>query len=484
MQSTGLKFMIISSASMLVLAACGGGNSSSPSNVTTPPPVSTAPPQTIISGPITGFGSVIVNGRRYGIDNATIRIEGRAGGQADLKVGQVVTMKASQDDDGDWEASEVSFNDLVQGPIESIDLTRNRIVVLGQTVVIRAATSFDEEISPSSLEGLMVGDFVQVSGQINGGGNIVATQIELSDETSVFEITGHVSGLNRGAMTFRVRGQNVDYSGAELVDFDGDIANGNRVEIEGSEVTGGVFMATLVTYQQKADEIDSGTLADIKGVITEFTSAQDFMIGDIAIQSDNETEFENCQASDLGVDVEVHVKGVYDENEVVQADEIECEFDANLKVESTVDAIDSAAGTFTVFGVDFAVNEDTAYQDKSESADQMFNLADVTVGDFVTVKAYEADDGTLIVKKLELDDAEEEHSVTGPVDTVGADSLVILGIDILTDSETEFESADDMEIDALTFFDQVMVDDLVEAEGLRTETDALAADEVEFEDED
>ncbi len=478
-----LKQLSIVSTSILALTACGGGDSAS----STAPPTTIAPPApvtTIVSGPITGFGSVIVNGQRYGIDNASIRIEGRAGGQADLKVGQVVTMKATQDDDGEWEASEVSFNDLVQGPIESISLTNNRMVVLGQTVVVRASTSFDEDISPSSLEGLMVGDFVQVSGQINGGGNIVATQVELSDDTQVFEITGNVSGLNRGAMTFRIRGQDVDYSGAELLDFDGDISNGNRVEIEGSEVTSGVFMATSVQFQDKDDEIESGTLADIKGVITDFTSAQDFKIGEISIRSDDATIFENCMASDLEVDVEVHVKGTYDENEVVLAEEIECEIDANLEVESTVDAVDSEAGTLTVFGVDFMVNEDTAYQDKSETADQMFNLSNVGVGDFVTVKAYEDTDGTLIVKKLELEDAENEHSVTGPVDTVGTDSLVILGIDVLTDAETEFEDSDDMEIDGATFFGQVMMGDLVEAEGQRTETDQLAADEVEFETED
>ncbi len=482
MQSARLKFLALTSVSLIVLGACGGGSSSSP---TTPPASTTPPPSvTIVSGPITGFGSVIVNGTRYETDNAQFRIEGRTGNQSDLKVGQIVTLKATQDDDGDWEASEVSFNDMVQGPIESINLTNNRMVVLGQTVVVRASTSFDEEISPGSLEGLMVGEFVQVSGQLNGAGNIVATQIERSDDTTSFEITGHVSGLNRGVMTFRIRGQEVDYSGAELVDFTGDIANGNRVEIEGTELQNGVFSATRVEYQAKNENIDSGTQADIKGVITEFTSAQDFKIGEIAIQSDSDTVFENCQASDLALDVEVHVKGEFDENDVVQADEIECEFEANIKVESTVDAVDSTAGTLTVFGVDFTVNEDTAFQDKSMTGDQMFNLDNVMVGDFVTVKAYEAEDGSLLVRKLELEDADEEHSVTGPVDTVGADSLVILGIDILTDAETEFESAEDMMIDAMTFFDQVMVDDLVEAEGMRTEADQLAADEVEFEDED
>ncbi len=485
MARTYSKVLLLASAGALILAGCGGGSGSS-----TPPPTGTVPPPPPpsgtsgkVTGPIDGFGSVIVNGETYNTDNASFIIEGQAGSQADLKVGQIVTLKTQTDAQGNKSASEVSFEDVVQGEITEITPTNKRFVVLGQTVIVRAATSWDEEIMPASIEGLMVGDYVQISGHVNGGGNIIASQIEkVDDATERFELTGTVSALRTDAQTFKIRGQDVDYSSAELEGFgENTLANGNLVEVKGTSFNGDVFIAENVEYKERND--DDEDEGEIHGFITAFTSAQDFVVGDTPVITNEATVFERCLAADLAIDVEVEVEGTFNDDGVLIADVVKCEIDANIEVASTLDSVDPEAGTLTVFGVTFVTDMSTRMQDKTDNPVDSFGLDDLVDGDYVEVKAFEREDMSLYAVKIEREDPEDESEVQGPVDTVGADSLVILGIDIETNESTEYEAADDTPLTAAEFFgpEGVMVGDLVSAEGMRTETDSLIADEVEFE---
>ena len=479
-----LKTVLLASSGALILSSCGGGGSS------TPPPTGTTPPPPPVStsgkvtGPISGFGSVIVNGETYNTDTANFVIEGKSGSQADLKVGQIVTMKTSTDAQGNKSASEVSFEDVVQGRITDISSINKRFTVLGQTVIVRAATSFDEEIDPASIEGLAVDDYVQISGHINGGGNIIASQIEkMDDETEAFELTGTVSALRTGTMTFKIRGQDVDYSAAEMEGFGEDgIANGHLVEVKGTVFENDIFVAENVEFKPRdTDDEDEG---EIHGIITEYTSAQDFVVGETAVITNEATSFERCQASDLALDVEVEVEGDYNEEGALVADKVKCEIDANLKIETTVDSVDAEAGTITLFGVTFITDMSTRFQDKTEVPVTDFNITDLAEGDYVEIKGFEREDMSLYAVKVERDDPEDGASIQAPVEAVGTDSLTLLGIDVTTDETTEYEAADETPMTGEEFFAAVMVDDLVKAEGTRTEGGGLLASEIEFESED
>ena len=478
------KVFLLMSATALILAGCGGGSSSStppPTGAVLPPPPPVGKTGTV-TGPIDGFGSVIVNGETYNTDNASFVIEGKAGTQSDLKIGQIVTLKTETDAQGNKSASEVSFEDVVQGEITEVTPTNKRFVVLGQTVIVRAATSFDEDIMPGSIEGLTVGDYVQISGHVNGGGNIIASQIEkVDDETEAFELTGTVSGLRTDTQSFKIRGQDVDYSAAEMEGFgEGGIANGNLVEVKGTSFNGDAFVAENVEFKPR-DEGDNEDDGEVHGFITTFTDAQNFVVGETPVITNESTVFERCQASDLAVDVEVEVEGEFNEEGVLVADFVKCEIDANIEIASTLDSVDAEAGTITVFGVTFVTDMSTRFQDKTDTPVVSFGLDDLAEGDYIEVKAFEREDMSLYAVKVEREDPEEESEVKGPVDTVGADSLVILGIDIETNESTEYETADDTPLTPTEFFDAVMVGDLVKAEGTRTETDSLIADEIEFE---
>jgi hypothetical protein len=171
--------LTICSIILTLAAGCGGGSSGggeTPPVDTNPPPVGGIGRTGVALGPISTFGSVVVNGVRYDTAGATFTINGTSGSQDDLRVGHVITIEGTIDDNGvDGAADEVNFDDNVKGPIESIDVALSRIVVLGQTVLISPETSFDDSISTASIAGLVEGDIVEVSGLVDANGRITAT---------------------------------------------------------------------------------------------------------------------------------------------------------------------------------------------------------------------------------------------------------------------------------------------------------------------
>ncbi|MGB5489293.1 MAG: hypothetical protein WBM76_00560, partial [Woeseiaceae bacterium] len=117
--------LIILSFILSFAAGCGGSGGGGTPVVTPPPP----PPvggigrTGIAQGPISTFGSVVVNGVRYETTSAAFTVNGLSGSQDDLRVGQVITVSGTIDDNGvDGNADEVNFDDNVKGPIQSIDL--------------------------------------------------------------------------------------------------------------------------------------------------------------------------------------------------------------------------------------------------------------------------------------------------------------------------------------------------------------------------
>ena len=177
---------LFAAAAALSLAACSGGGSSNdgaPQSAAQSVPV-------ISSGAVTGFGSVFVNGVRFETSSAAFTINGRPGTQADLRVGHIVRIHGHRDGAGNSTADRIDFDDLVKGPVTSVDTAAGTLVVLGQTVLVDADTSFDDNIPGGSLAGLAAGDNVEVSGMRRADGDIQATRIEGKPAGTTFEVTG------------------------------------------------------------------------------------------------------------------------------------------------------------------------------------------------------------------------------------------------------------------------------------------------------
>ena len=301
--------VVVAFVAALLLSACGGGGGGS---------VAAAGPTVGIDrsgnsvGTVSGFGSVFVNGIEFSTSGAAITKDGQSASERDLRVGQVVTVIGSRDDArAIGTATQIVFDDNVEGPVTERDVANNRIVVLGQTVLVDASTVFDDSISPAGLDGLMLNDVLEVSGFTDSAGVIHATRIERKPPGGSIEVTGTVAAIDVSAKQFSIGSQRIDYASATLADFSSaNPANGQRVEVRGSVVVAtGVVLATRVELKSANLIGNTGQQSEIEGLITRFANAQEFDVSGQMVTTTSSTLFDGGSSSALAVGVKVEVEG-------------------------------------------------------------------------------------------------------------------------------------------------------------------------------
>jgi len=146
-----------------------------------------------IIGVVTGFGSIIVNGRHIRYDETTpVRDPFGAVRAADLRIGHVVAVEAQGPDDA-LTARSIALRQPAVGPIDAVDAPGGRVRVLGQWVAIDDATRFADR---TASDGLAVGDAVAVSGLRRSDGVIVATRIDPRPQTAQAALTAPVTRID------------------------------------------------------------------------------------------------------------------------------------------------------------------------------------------------------------------------------------------------------------------------------------------------
>ena len=195
----------------LALTGCGGGVESGGTGAT---------PASFASGPITGFGSVIVNGVRFDDSKAVVTDDddGKSD-RAKLRLGMTIEIRGSAittDSTGApvSTASQIVFGSDILGRVDSIDRAAKRLVVLGQGVDVNAATVFDDESVKGGLPALAVGDVVEVYALFDAAkGRYTATRIERKDAVATYRLRGVVSQLDVVAKAFNIGSERISYAG-------------------------------------------------------------------------------------------------------------------------------------------------------------------------------------------------------------------------------------------------------------------------------
>jgi hypothetical protein len=431
-----------------VLAACGGGGGGAGGGAT----AGIARGGIIASGPITGFGSVYVNGVRYSTTGATITVDDQPGTESDLRIGQVVRIEGSLDAGGTTgTATRIVFDDEVEGPIQSIDLAASRMVVLGRTINAGPGTSFDDRIVPRSLEGLVVGDRVEVSGLVASDGAVNATRIERKAAQSSVEVKGAVASLDTTARRFALGQMTVSYAAAQLVGFaSGQPANGDSVEAVGTIDGAGVLVASRLEKEDGSSG-SNDQQADYEGLITRFVSPTDFSVASQRVTTTASTVYRGGGAANLALDVAIDVEGRFNASGVVVATEIEFRQEGDLELAARVDSVNAAGNSLVILGVTVRTNSLTRFEDHSSAEIERFSLANVNPGDYVEVRGY--NDGTgFLATLLERDDDQSSVDLEGPAQAVAAPGFTVGGVAVTTDANTEFRDNNGVTISASTFF--------------------------------
>ena len=408
---------------------------------------------TIALGPVNGFGSVIVNGVRYSTGAASITVDGRPGTESDLRVGQVVRVEGEVDAGGTTgTATRISYDDNLEGPIESLDPAGQRLVVLGQRVQVGRDTSFDDNIVPRSLEGLSVGQQVEISGLVRADGVIDATRIEPRSGLGEFELKGYARAVDTAARRLTVGDLAVDWSSAQIEGFpSGQPVTGDFVQIKGSLVSPGLLRASELKKEDAGLGGEDGDEGDLEGLVTRFASASDFDVAGQRVTATAATRYEGGSAADLALNVRVEVKGRIDASGRLVASEVEFRRASTVELAGRVESVSAADGRLVMLGRTVTTTSLTRFEDHSSADLERFGLADLRTGDYVELRAYE-EAGVLVATLVERDDPEDgETEVEGVATDVAPPNLTVGGIAVTTDTATEFKSRDGV-ITAAEFF--------------------------------
>ena len=396
----------------------------------------TASTTSTVTGPITGFGSVYVDGVEYETDDADIIIDGVPATEQDLQIGMIVTLEGS-DDGSTGDAVNIEFNDNLEGIVEFNDDV-NGLVIMGHTITTNADTNF--EGGYTDVTDIQVGDIVEVSGYPDGNGSILATLIEKEandiSEVDEVEVKGVIVAGSLTDTTFMIGSMTVDYSNA-VVDSDVALAEGLYVEVkstDGFDPASGNLIASKVELENGGEygvHGDEGDEIEIEGVVGEITDST-IEVNGVVYDIPEGVDLGQINSGDV-IDLEFEI----DDNgePVVHEVEVEdhgSEHESGIEIEANVDAVDG--DVVTVAGIEITViHGDTVIVDHAgEMPIQYFSTADLGTGDRVEIHFYfDETESTWIATKLERVNASDSTYVEleGPV-TIDetSDAVSIAGI--------------------------------------------------------
>jgi hypothetical protein len=303
------------------LAACGGSGTQTAGIDRG----GVASPVSVV-GPITGFGSIVVNGVHYNVDKASVVVDGDPATASDLELGQVVTIAGERDASGaTGTANQVLFQTNVRGPIAALDTATSEITVLSQKVIADSSTVFDLGTLPAAFGSLRVGDLVSVSGFVSAHGAIQATRIQSVTSSSGLLAFGVVSNLDSALLRFNLGALVVDYSQALLIQgfASGAPSNGDRVAVRGTSTAPSGALLASELRRAEDQEAQPGNEAEIEGLITRFTSATDFDVAGRPVTTTAATTYEDGGPSALALNVKVEVEGTANASGVIVAARVE-----------------------------------------------------------------------------------------------------------------------------------------------------------------
>jgi hypothetical protein len=350
-------------------------------------------------------------------------------------------------------ADEIEFRGNVQGPLSSIDAVAQTLIVLGQTVVVSADTSFDDNISPASVAGLNVDDILEVSGMRAADGTIHATRIHKKPAGASFEVIGTAASTDAAAKTLKIDALVVNFSAATVVDFpstgpkDGDLLQANGITLDSS----GALQATRLELRSgKELKPDADGHMEVEGLITRFASATDFDVAGRPVTTSSSTTFEGGTESDLGLNVRVEAEGSMNASTVLSAAKVEIGHAADDRIAGQVDSVDAAGGAVIVLGIRVNVDAMTRFEDHSSQQIETFSLSDVHTGDWLQIRGTPRSGSGSTINAMRIDRVQPLSGVllSGTAAAPAQPSFTILSTTITTTSATQFSDG----LNATTFF--------------------------------
>ncbi len=399
----------------------------------------------ISSGQVSGFGSVFVNGVRFDTREAQIFVDGVEAGEEALQVGMTVTVYGTidADDPSRGSARKIEFAYLLRAAVESIDRSRGTIVAAGQTIQTDELTVF----AGTTLEALVPGDEIAVSGVLDAGNNIVASYIRLTPTqqpiaapevpadgievvaskypaASDAEISGIISELDPLSQTFVIGNQTVSYAGTGA----GTLSEGSLVHLSGS-LSEGALQATTIEPLESRYQGEEGDTLTFAGFVSRILGRDSFEVAATPVHIDSGTLFSDGSRSELAKGSRVRIRATFNRSGALIAERITFLRPATIHISAAVDSVGSRALTLATIAL--TTSNATLMLDSSDNI-RAFSLADIGVGDRLSVYGRQSADGILL-SRLERKPETGNTVIQAPLEqAVDEQTFDLLGIRIDT----------------------------------------------------
>ncbi len=387
-----------------------------------------------------------------GFNNEPIRF-------TDLRVGEIVEVKGRtrpnnlpiaerikrENNNGD----EVEVHGLIS-LLTNTSLTVNgfEFKVLASTVILDQASHF------ITFGDLRTGMLVQVRGNKLADGTLVATRIQIEGETNrEIEITGFIDRLTGNSLTVLGVTFSVDDSTVVLdenymrTSFSA-LRTGLLVQVKGFVTAAGVLYASRIKIEDfNRDEIQ------LRGLITvinpadryiEVAGLRFFVTATTEIIGRN-GELLSFEALQVGMVVEVRAK-LDGSRWVASRIHLEDRIDPILEIFGQIESLNrDSLKTFTLFGRTFLVTNTTVFLDRDN---QPITFDDLSVGDFVEVRAQLTPGGTLVALRVKLrnNPGNDEFEFTGSINLLSFSVIRVDAFEFLVNAATVYLGPDEQPI--------------------------------------
>jgi hypothetical protein len=283
------RHWLVTAASLL--AGCGGGGTGS---------VGAALPGTGgtgigVQGPITGFGSVIVNNTQFDDSVATVLLDDVLASPTDLRIGMVANISGQRDASGlTGSADQIEIWSIAKGVVNQTP-GAGSFELAGMVVQTDSATALE---GLTDLASIAVGKSLVVWGlQVSTDARTwKATRVALLPQapatvsTGLLQVSGGLFSMN-----------GINLTGGVLRQF----ADGQLLRVEGSLNAGELAVARASAVGSNLRVPQSGEV-ELEGLVTKLSSATGFMLGTIAVDASRASVSPANQAVTTNSRVEVY----------------------------------------------------------------------------------------------------------------------------------------------------------------------------------
>ena len=253
----------------------------------------------------------------------------------------------------------------------------------------------------------------------------------------------------------------VEYSEADLEGFpDDQPAVGQVIFARGSLDANDVLVATQLRLVDDLG-LDDADDVEIEGIVTQFSSPQEFILGTTPVQTDGATTFQGIEADEIFIGARLFIKGALFKGRLL-ADEVVAKDKVNIQGQ----VADVTGTEIRLKGLDNLIISVSNLTKIFGDADQ---LDEIQNGQKVKVLGYVVAEDQVWASQMKVENKESSKvKLQGPITAINEPTIYILGVAVDTSQidDVEFEEDDDDDDDQIQdLFENIAVGQVVNARG-------------------